>query len=110
MSLSEGMLELIQDAARRDGFAHVRTVWLEIGKLATVEPEALRFCFDVVTRGSCAEGARLEIIATPGRAWCMRCSESVAVDDPLGGCPQCGSHQIQVTGGSDMRVKELEVE
>jgi hydrogenase nickel incorporation protein HypA/HybF len=110
MSLSQGMLELIEDAARRDGFARVRTVWLEIGALAAVEPEALKFCFDVVTRGSCAQGARLEIIATPGQAWCLKCSQQIGISEPLGACPECGSHQVQVTGGTDMRVKELEVE
>lgn len=110
MSLSQGVLDVIESAARHEGFARVRTVWLEIGRLATVEPDALRFCFDVVTRGSCAEGAQLEIVTTPGQAWCLMCSDSVAIDEPLGACPKCGSHQVQVTGGSDMRVKELEVE
>jgi hydrogenase nickel incorporation protein HypA/HybF len=110
MSLSQGIVDLIEDAARRDGFASVRTVWLEIGKLASVETQSLRFCFDVATRGSCAEGARLEIVATPGRAWCLACSRAITVDDALADCPLCGSRQVQVTGGTDMRVKELEVE
>jgi hydrogenase nickel incorporation protein HypA/HybF len=109
MSLCHGIVELIEEAARRNGFARVRAVWLEIGKLATVEPEALRFCFDVVTRGSCAEGARLEIIDTPGQAWCLACSKTISIDDALNDCPLCGSRQVQVTGGTDMRVKELEV-
>ena len=43
------------------------TVWLELGALAHVEPDALAFCFDAVTRGSVAEGARLEIARTAGR-------------------------------------------
>jgi len=110
MSLSQGMLELIENAARSDGFVRVRTVWLQIGRLATVEPEALRFCFDVVTRGSCAEGARLEIESTPGKAWCLGCSESLLIEDPLAPCTKCGSYQLQVTGGDEMRVRELEVE
>jgi hydrogenase nickel incorporation protein HypA/HybF len=25
-------------------------------------------------------------------------------------CPRCGSFQLQVTGGTELRVKELEVE
>ena len=110
LSLSQGMLGVIEDAARRDGFARVKTVWLEVGRLASVELEALRFCFDVVTRGSCAEGARLEIDSPPGRAWCLACSEAVVIETALSACPLCGSQQLQVTGGNDMRVRELEVE
>lgn len=110
MSLAEGVLQVIEASAKRDGFGHVRTVWLEIGRMAAVEVEAMRFCFDAVTKGSLADGARLEIIDVPGQGWCMKCCETVPMDALYGACPQCGSHQVQVTGGTEMRVKELEVE
>ena len=110
MSLAEGVLQVVEDAARAQDFARVRAVWLEIGRLAGVEVEALRFCFDAVTCGSIADGARLEIVDLPGAGWCMKCSAAVALDEVGGACPGCGSHQVQVTGGTDMRVKELAVE
>lgn len=110
MSLAEGVLQILEDAARAQSFARVKTVWLEIGRLSSVEPEAMRFCFDAVTRGSLADGARLEIIDVPGRGQCLACGavvEIAAVYDP---CPRCGEHPVQPTGGTEMRVKELEVE
>jgi hydrogenase nickel incorporation protein HypA/HybF len=110
MSLAEGVLQVMEDAARSEGFARVTTVWLEIGALASVEPEALAFCFDVVTRGSLAEGARLEFVRTPGSAWCMPCGRAISLDREHGACPSCGSHQVQVTGGTEMRIRELAVE
>lgn len=110
MSLAEGIIQLVEDAARADGCRKVKTIWLEIGQLAAVEKEALRFCFDAVTRDGIAEGARLEIIETPGQGWCMKCEGNVPVAALYEPCPVCGSYQIQVTGGSEMRVKEFEVE
>jgi hydrogenase nickel incorporation protein HypA/HybF len=110
MSLAEGIVQLVEDAARDEGYRKVRTVWLEIGRLAGVETEALRFCFDAVTRDTVAEGARLEIIDLPGQAWCMQCADQVEIAELYDPCPVCGSFQMQVTGGSEMRVKELEVE
>ncbi|HHO69047.1 MAG TPA: hydrogenase maturation nickel metallochaperone HypA, partial [Gammaproteobacteria bacterium] len=83
---------------------------LEIGSLAGVEIEAMRFGFDVVMKGSLADGARLEIIERPGQAWCLPCAKAVAVAQRFDACPECGSHQLQVTGGEEMRIKELEVE
>jgi len=109
MSLAEGVLQLIEDAALQQEFAKVTTVWLEIGQLSGVEVEAMKFCFDAVTRDSIADGARLEIIALPGVAWCMECSITVPMAELFGECPQCGGHRMQVTGGTEMRVKELEV-
>jgi hydrogenase nickel incorporation protein HypA/HybF len=110
MSLAEGIIQLIEDAARDQGFTRVRAVWLEIGRLSSVEPESLRFSFDVVTRGSLAEGSRLEIVDVPGTAWCLQCSRSVDLPALHEACPHCGGYQVQVTGGTEMRVKELEVE
>ena len=109
MSLAEGVLQLIEDAARKESFARVTAVCLEIGQLAGVEPEAMAFCFDAVTRDSIADGARLEIVVTPGSGWCMQCSEAIPLSVVYGACPKCGHHQIQVTGGTEMRVRELEV-
>ncbi|MHB8950468.1 MAG: hydrogenase maturation nickel metallochaperone HypA [Rhodoferax sp.] len=110
MSLAQGVLQLVKDAARRDNFKKVTAVWLEIGQLACVEPQALAFCFDAVTRGSVAQGARLEIMAVPGTGWCLACARAVPMTEVFGACPHCGGYHLQVTGGTEMRVKELEVE
>ncbi|WP_374319321.1 hydrogenase maturation nickel metallochaperone HypA [Aquabacterium sp.] len=109
MSLAEGVLQLVEDTARREGARQVSRVIVEIGELSSVEPEALRFCFDVVTRHSVADGAVLEIIDVPGTAWCLPCGASVRINERYGACPQCGSHQVQPTGGTEMRVKEIEI-
>ncbi len=110
MSLAEGVLQIIEDHARSQGFERVTAVTLEIGQLAGVEVEALRFAFDVVTRDSIAEGARLEIDAVPGQGWCLKCSEPVALAALFDACPRCGTYQVQATGGTEMRVKELAVD
>jgi hydrogenase nickel incorporation protein HypA/HybF len=110
MALAEGVLQIVEDAARREGLRRVRAVWLEIGQLSSVEPEAMRFCFEAVARDSVAAGARLEIVATPGAAWCLECSERVTLAELGAACPRCGGYQLRVTDGTQMRVKELEAE
>lgn len=110
MSICEGILQVLETQAGEQGFKKVITVWLEIGDLSCIEPEALLFSFDVVTRNSLADGAKLEIINIPGRAWCMKCAKNVVIRRRFDECPQCGTYQLQATGGDEMRIKELEVE
>ena len=110
MSLCESIVQIIEDNARSQGFSRVRTVWLEIGELSGVEVEAMRFGFEVVSRDTMADGARLEIIELPGLAWCMQCQKGVPTHRRFDPCPACGGFQLQVTGGDEMRIKELEVE
>lgn len=109
MALAEGVLQVIEDTARAQPISRVRTVWLEIGELAAVEIDCLRFAFDVVKRDSVAADAALEIVTVPGSAWCMPCSQTVPLAARGDPCPRCGSHQLQVSGGTEMRVKELEL-
>jgi len=110
MSLAEGIIELVEDTARRENAARVGLVVLEIGRLSSVEPDALRFCFDVVTKGGIADGAALEIVDVPGVGWCMPCAVTVPMNELYGACPVCGSHQVQATGGTEMRVREIAIE
>ena len=110
MSLAESVREIVDDTARANAAVRVKVVRLEIGKLAQVEVEALRFAFDVVKRGSLAHDATLEIVETDGIAWCMPCGETVAIAQRGQPCPCCGSYQLQVTGGDAMRVVDLEID
>lgn len=109
MSLAESVREIVEDAARAHAAARVARVRLEIGRLSQVEVDAMRFAFDVVMRGSLADGAALDIVETPGTAWCMRCSQAVEIAQRGDACPACGSYQLQVTGGDRMRVIDLEL-
>jgi len=110
MSLAENVMQIIDDAAREQGFQRVRRVTLEIGQLAAVETDAMRFCFEAVTTGSIAEGASLEIVETPGEGCCIDCGKTVPMQEPYGLCPGCGSARLQVISGNRMRVRDLEVE
>ena len=110
MSLAEGVLQLVEDTARREQASRVKLVVLEIGKLSSVAPEALSFCFEAVTRGSIADGAALEIVDVPGAGWCVQCAATVPIAERYGECPVCGSHQVQPTGGTEMRVREIGIE
>lgn len=110
MSLAEGVLQVLEDSAKANGFTRVNTVWLEIGALAGVEVEAMRFCFDVVVKGTLADGCRLEIVETEGQGCCMACGKTVTIRQRYDACSSCGAYQVQPTGGTELKVRELEVD
>ena len=109
MSLAEGVRTIIEDTAAANGFRSVRAVVLEIGELAAVEADALRFCLDVVLADTVAAGAAIEVETVPGAGWCMDCAQAVPMRELHDACPHCGGHQLQATGGTELRVVELMV-
>ena len=109
MALCAAVVELIEDAARAEGFASVRTVTLDLGALSHAAPEAMAFCFDAVARGTVAEGARLAIHRTPGAGWCAACAATVPLAERFAPCPRCGARDVQLTAGDELRLRDLEV-
>lgn len=109
MSICQSLLNLLEEQAKSRDFATVKRVSLEIGPFAGIEIEALKFGFDVVMRGSLAEGAKLDIVETQARATCLNCGSAVELAERFDPCPNCGSHRLKVTAGEEMRIRELEV-
>jgi hydrogenase nickel incorporation protein HypA/HybF len=74
-----------------------------------VEPDALRFGFDVVMRGSVAEGATLEIATPPAQARCFACGQTATIQQRYDPCPQCGVGPMEMLQGDALRISKLEV-
>jgi hydrogenase nickel incorporation protein HypA/HybF len=109
ISLLESVVAIVEDERRKQGFSLVRTIRLTVGVLGHAEPDALRFCFDAVARGTIADGARLEIEMVPGEGLCSVCQQIVPIEDQFADCPLCGAN-VRMTAGDELRVSELEVE
>lgn len=110
LSLAQGIVEIVCDAARAERFTRVRRVRIAVGALAAVEPDALAFGFEMASRGTVVEGAELSIERPPGAGYCLGCSAEVKLAERGEPCPACGSHRVMVSGGEDLRVIDLEVE
>jgi hydrogenase nickel incorporation protein HypA/HybF len=100
--------EIVDQVSARAKGARVIRVVLEIGKLAAVLPDALRFCFDLAALETSVEGASLIIIETPGRARCRICDGVVLLDRPFGRCA-CSSTDLEWLSGEELIIKEFEV-
>lgn len=109
MALCESILQILEAEAVKQHFTKVQAVRLEIGALSHADPEAMSFCFEAVVRGTLADGAQLEILRPDGRAWCMDCETEVEIVQRFDPCPQCQGHKLQVIGGDELRIKDLEV-
>jgi hydrogenase nickel incorporation protein HypA/HybF len=110
MALTESIVEIVAEEVRKRRLARVRVVRLEIGVMASLEPEALRFCFDAAARGTVVEGATLDIVRREGEGRCLDCGETAPLDGRFGPCPACGGGRVEMTSGDELRIRELEVD
>ena len=110
MSLAASIMAIVDTAAARDTFARVTVLELEIGALACVEQSALRFALGVMARDTCLEQARIDIVTSPGQAWCVPCGTTIAISAYGAVCPHCGNQQLHPTSGTELRVTGITVE
>ena len=110
LSLAHDILQLVENAARREDFQRVARLHLEAGALAGVEVSALRFALESLATGTCIEGAQLQIDEPPGEAWCERCQSHVRIMSRIEPCPLCAGYPLRPTAGDRLRVIDLYVQ
>jgi hydrogenase nickel incorporation protein HypA/HybF len=110
LSLAYQLVELIEAAANTDGFRRVRIVHLEVGRLSCVEPQALAMAFEAASQGTCAEGAELALQDVGAEGACPACGQHQALETLYDACQSCGQLPLKVLTGTQLRVRDLEVE
>lgn len=106
LGITKNIVAIVAEHAKG---AKVQRVLLEIGKLSTIMPDAIRFCFDICTQSTVLEGAKLEILEIPGLAKCRQCNAEIYLDKPYGVC-NCGSVKLDFITGEELKIKEIEIE
>lgn len=88
---------------------NVRRVVLEIGRLSSVVPDAIRLCFEVCAAEEMTPLPDLQIVEVPGHARCRECNGEVVLNSSLDACG-CGSISLELLAGQQLRIIELELD
>ena len=88
----------------------VTAVQVRFGRLRQVVPDSVAFYFELVSRDTVCEGARLdqEIVAAALR--CENCAHAWEIDMPYFRCPKCGAVDVTVEAGEELEVTSIDVE
>ncbi|WP_071188916.1 hydrogenase maturation nickel metallochaperone HypA [Trichormus sp. NMC-1] len=106
LGITQNIIAIVRENAQGK---KVQRVLLEIGQLSAIMPDAIKFCFDICAKDTIVEGALLEILEIPGMAKCRQCGTKFYVEKPFGIC-ECGSVQLDIITGEELKIKEIEVE
>ncbi len=99
---------IVDTAVKHAAGRTVTLVTVRIGHLRQVVPDSLAFYFDLVTRDTVCEGARLEQVLVPALLRCGECGREWDPEDALFRCT-CGGVG-EVVAGDELEVESIEVE
>lgn len=110
LGIMESAMGLVLQQARDHRASRVHRIVLRIGTLAGVEPQALHFAFEVVTRGTPADGAALEVESVPARARCPDCDTEFGVETGfIFTCPRCRRLCGELRQGRELELSRVEM-
>jgi hydrogenase nickel incorporation protein HypA/HybF len=88
----------------------VRSVQMRIGALRQVVPASLDFYFGIVTRGTLADGADLEVEYRRALLRCTECHREWRPELPLFRCPGCLGLEVETLSGNEFEIDSIVVE
>ena len=107
VSISEALLDQLAALAGEHGWSRVCRVWVRLGLLSGVVPEALEFAFAAMSDGTPAEGAELLLETDPGTFLCGVCGE-LELDRFGFSCPHCGGALQLLRAGRELYISGVE--
>jgi hydrogenase nickel incorporation protein HypA/HybF len=110
LGIASSIFEAVQTEARQRPGSRVSRVGVRVGEFSSVDPEALRFSFEVLVKDTPFSPLPLEIELSPLRHRCPKCGNLFVVADFATTCPRCSEPRTACVGGMELEMTFLELE
>ena len=110
LAVTEGLLQIILDQVQGSNVTRVYGVSLVIGDLASIVDESVQFYFDILSKGTVAEGAQLCVTRVVPEYGCRSCGFQSAERSQSYRCRACGAEDVFIGKGQEFYLDSIEVE
>ena len=110
MTMAMGIVDLAIKTAKQNQAKKINSITVEVGALAGIIRDALEFCFSEAVKNTIAQDATLDYVHIPASAICESCGHSFKADERAAKCPECSEYVFQLSGGTEFRVKNINVD
>ncbi len=106
LAVTRSLVDQVLGSSRQASARRVTAVRVRVGRSSGIVPESVEFYFSQLTRGTAAEGARLEFEAVDLRIRCPKCGHVFGDFDELCDCNAGG----EVLTGQDFVLESIDVD
>lgn len=105
------VLETALRVAEQNGGKKVTQISLKVGVMSGVMPQFMQSFFDVISKGTIAEGAVLDIISDPVVFRCRDCGRTTVYDrlGPEYVCHACKSESLHLVAGRSFQIVSVAI-
>ena len=110
LPVTESILEIALRHADKAGASRITHLYLVIGQLASIVDDSVQFYWDIISRGTIAEGASLHFKRLPATFACLDCKHEFTPGDEDFACPSCKSERVKVISGDQFYMEAIDIE
>lgn len=110
LPVTESILNISLRHAEKAGAHRIYNIHLVIGQLASIVDDSVQFYWEILSKGTPAEGAILTFRRIETRFRCMECNLQYSPSDSDFTCPDCGSLNVDIIAGKEFYVEAIDVD
>jgi hydrogenase nickel incorporation protein HypA/HybF len=110
LGITQSILDLVLREAERVGASRITKVSLKAGEWSSIEPDCVAFYFDILSKGTPAEGAQVAIERVAVTYACETCGLEYTPPAGTFACPKCASLKGKLITGRELCVDSIEVD
>jgi hydrogenase nickel incorporation protein HypA/HybF len=109
-SIALNIVEIAIDTARANDAEAVNEVEIDVGDVSGVIYEALELALQSAVKGTILEKSRFRLNRIRARAICNACRHDFEPGDFLTVCTNCGSSDIRIVRGKELKVRSINID
>lgn len=109
-SIVESLLTLALKNAEKAKARKILSIDLVVGDYTGVVEDAVNFYFGFLSKDTIAAGARINYTHIPAQLRCRDCDVLFPLQKRDYQCPQCSGKRIEIVGGRELYIGNMEVE
>jgi len=107
--ITESLLNIVVQKAAEAEVQRVEVIRIVVGVLTGFAPDSIEFYFGPMSQNTVAEGATLEFEELRVQLRCRTCKTLFTPHERDWTCPDCSSSEVDIEGGRELYIKEMEV-
>jgi hydrogenase nickel incorporation protein HypA/HybF len=111
LPVTESIVRIAVEEAEKHNVKRINNIKLKVGELSGLVSECIQYYFDIISKGTKAEGAKLIIDKISITMKCCNCNFSGDTKEFINNkCPSCESLEMKMSGGHEFYMDSMEVD
>lgn len=109
LTITKNLIDIATSECKKEDISSPKKIVAELGSLTGYSKDSILFYYDLLKKDSnLLFSTELEIKEIDARILCRHCMKESGIKEPyMIFCQVCGSRDVEIISGKDLRIKEI---